>query len=82
MLFQNADREFIWVDGWPQHYTKWLYEETSNDDDCVIMTSSGEWDAITCANTSGFICKFTQGMEISSSYYKLIFLSHFTNAHI
>ena len=52
---------FVWIDGWPIRYTNWISSPVEPNNECAIMTSSGKWEAIPCANTSGYVCKFTEG---------------------
>ncbi len=57
----------MWVDGWPDIYTKWGVSEPSSDD-CVVMTSADTWDAVPCTGSCGYVCKTTTGMIYSSVF--------------
>lgn len=70
---QTENEEFVWVDGWPDVYTKWGAIEPSNDE-CVVMTAANTWDAVPCNGTHGYICKISNGTLIRNHAKQLSYI--------
>ena len=71
--FNDIENEgtFSWIDSTTDNnYTNWNDGEpnnSGNNQDCVIMTSTGLWNDHICANASRFVCSF-EGMFLSCCF--------------
>ncbi|XP_074430632.1 macrophage mannose receptor 1-like isoform X3 [Larus michahellis] len=60
-LFQNADRQFSWMDGSLVHYTAWSQGEPNfahGQENCVVLNKKdGLWNDVSCGFSNGYICE-------------------------
>uniref|UniRef100_A0A8C4UHR9 Macrophage mannose receptor 1 n=1 Tax=Falco tinnunculus TaxID=100819 RepID=A0A8C4UHR9_FALTI len=60
-LFQNADRQFSWMDGSPVHYAAWAPGEpnfAAGQENCVVLNKrDGLWNDVSCGFSNGYICE-------------------------
>jgi len=58
----GAENTFEWTDGTSWSYTNWRENHPNNggtdgNQDCVSMTTAGEWDDVACGSERQFICE-------------------------